>query len=192
MDVDAVVAQCGILVGPDRTGRFTHWTTAWAVGEGEWVTAWPHDEPPGPDCRLMSAHGGELGALTGWEQDAGIAGFRSLDVGPGLPPARDPAHALRKRAPLSAVGFPSVIDHPAFRLHRGSLDAERYLPYLCSWVVAGHLALFTADDGFLAGRCYPGMAGGPVLDGRDEVVGLLIEPTPDDGQPPLARFRRVD
>ncbi len=192
MDIDSVVARCGILVGLDRAGKFTHAGTAWAVGRGEWITAWTIDEAPGPEIRLMSARDGTVGEIRDWEQNAGIAGFVSLDVGATLAPARDVDAVLKKRARLWALGFPSVIDHPAFRLHRGSLTAERYYPYLCPWTVSGHLALFTADDGYLAGRCYPGMEGGPVLNERDEVVGLLLGGDGGFDHPPLARFRRVD
>lgn len=190
IDLDAVTAACGVLVDPDGGEGFAHLATAWCVGPGEWLTAWEDDEPPSPTAGLMSARDGGLHALDGWERDGPVAAFRCAGRAPALPLGDDAA--LRKRVPLEAVGYPSVIDHPAVHLHRGSLDPERYFPYLCPWRVPGHLALFTAEEGFLTGRIYRGMAGGPVIAAGGGVVGLLLDPVGNDGpHPPLGRFRRI-
>jgi len=175
-----------------RRAPFEHLATAWSVAPGEWVTAWDGDPEDAPDLSgllLIPADGPAL-AISDWEHDAGIAGFRTAAPAPLTLPSADGAE-LHKRTPLRALGFPSVIDHPAFRLHRGSLDAARYAPYLCPWTITGHLALFDSHDGWLTGRCYPGMAGAPVVTGDGRVVGVLTggEPSPD--HPPLARFRRL-
>ena len=70
------------------------------------------------------------------------------------------------------------------RLSRTALTPDLYFPYLCPWTIQGHLSLFTAREGYLTGRCYPGMAGGPVMDGDGKVVGVLLggEPSPEHPQ----------
>ena len=103
---------------------------------------------------------------------------------------------LNKRDQLSVIGYPSLIDHPVFSLHRGSLDAERYYPYLCPWTLEGHLALFSMDDGFITGQFYHGMQGSPVMNAAQEVVGIVLDGTvasPSGARPvpPLTRFRRL-
>jgi len=98
---------------------------------------------------------------------------------------------LAKRDRLWALGFPDVINHPALRLARGSLTPERYFPYACPWTIQGHLALFGAREGWLTGRCYPGMEGGPVLDEAGVVVGVLAASPASPDHPPLARFHRL-
>ncbi len=187
-DLSTIAPSCGVLLGTDAQGRFEHVATAWCVGRDEWVTAWAGEEPP-VHLRLLAADGAAEVDVSGWEQEGGIAGFtaKAGDI-PALPVHR--GKELHKRDRLQMVGYPSMIDHPAFRLHRGSLNGERYLPYLCPWTIHGHLALFSADDGWLTGRCYEGMGGGPVLD-DEGVVGVLLDGVPSPEHPPLARFRRL-
>ena len=187
-DLSLIAPSCGVLLGQDAQGRFEHVATAWCVETNEWVTAWAGEEPP-KRLQLLSADGVRAGEIGNWELDHGIAGFTAATPGINpLPVHRD--QTLRKRDRLWALGYPSMIDHPAFRLHRGSLDPERYLPYLCPWTLSGHLALFSADDGYLTGRCYDGMGGGPVFDDTG-VVGVLLDGIPAPDHPPLARFRRL-
>jgi hypothetical protein len=188
-DIGRVMDACGIIVGTGIDGAFAHFGTAWSLGGGDWVAAWPDEVPP-RDPRLLCLADGAAHDITGWECEDGVAGFASLAAVGSLALAKDAV--LHKRDPLSALGFPSVVDHPAFRLHHGSLDAERYLPYVCPWVIAGHLALFSSQDGWIAGQFYPGMAGGPVLDPAGAVVGLLLDGAGGGGHPPLTRFRRLD
>jgi len=182
--------SCGVLLGLDAQGRFDHVGTAWAVGPDEWVTAWAGEEAP-THLSLLWANGGAPVPVSGWECEEGVAGFTAtlgVEVAP-LPVRR--GAELTKREPLWALGYPSMIDHPSVRLHRGSLDAERYFPYLCPWTMGGHLALFTAQDGWLTGRFYAGMAGGPVLDAAGQVVGLLLDGGYAQDHPALTRFRRL-
>lgn len=188
IELDAVAAALGILIHPDAPGGFAHLATAWAIGEGEWVTAWLTDEPPPSGLLLLSAVSGAVAPVEGWEQDGAVVGFRSLAVEATLNASDG---SLSKRQPLVATGYPSVIDHPAFQLARSSLEVERYHPYCCPWQLDGHLALFSADDGYLTGRSYPGLAGAPVCNAAGEVVGLVLESFSQDGHPPLTRFARL-
>ena len=135
-DLSLIAPSCGVLLGQDAQGRFEHVATAWCVGTNEWVTAWSGEEPP-TRLQLLSADGVRAGEIGNWELDHGIAGFTAATPGINpLPVHRD--QTLRKRDRLWALGYPSMIDHPAFRLHRGSLNPERYLPYLCPWTLSGH------------------------------------------------------
>jgi hypothetical protein len=187
-DLEAVAPSCGVLLRI-ANGTFEHLATAWSLAPGEWVTAWTDEEPPGADVVLMSVQDGTVAPIADWECDNGLAGFTGPTVATTLTVERDAE--LSKRMRLVAVGYPCLIDHPAFRLHRGSLDAARYLPYLCPWTVTGHVGLFSADDGYLTGRLYPGMAGGPVLDEERRVVGILLDGGFAPDHPPLTRFRRL-
>jgi hypothetical protein len=189
-DLRTIAPSCGVLLGSDARGRFDHVGTAWCVGDGEWVTAWASEDAP-TNLRLLGVNSGTTAEITDWEAENGIAGFHATLPGtiPVLPLRRN--KELHKRDPLWALGYPSMIDHPAFHLHRGSLDAERYFPYLCPWVIGGHLALFSANDGYLTGRCYNGMAGGPVLDDEGHVVGVLLDGQAAPDHPALARFHRL-
>ncbi len=190
-DLRTIAPSCGVLIGRDDEDRFAHLATAWAVGEGEWVSAWPTEEAP-RDVHLQWCNGGSAVALTAWEWDNGIAGFTATVAGSSPRPlAVQRRKELHKRDRLWALGYPSMIDHPAFRLHRGSLDAERYFPYLCPWTLQSHLAVFTADDGFIGGRYYAGMAGGPVLDEAGDVVGVILDGVAAPDHPALTRFRRL-
>lgn len=191
IDLDRVAEACAVLVDPDAPAGFCHHATAWSVGPGEWVSVWPHEEAPAPSLRLLPVVGGGEFPVHSWEHDGGLAGFRSTSARGNLPVAR--GAALHKRMPLCAVGWPSIIDHPSFSLHRGSLDAERYLPYLCPWRLDGHLALFTATMGYLAGRAWAGMEGGPVFVPDGDVIGVLAPSVHHQaGEPPLAAFLRLD
>ncbi len=181
-----IVAACGALVGT-VDGRFRHFASAWQVAPGEWVTAWTNNTPPPTDLRLLLAASGDVAEIAAWECDDGVAGFTATAAGDILPVATEAT--LHKHDRLVAVGFPSVIDHPAFSLHRGSLDPQRYFPYLCPWRIDAALALFTGGEGYLAAASYHGMAGGPVLDQAGRVVGVLTESL-TSAAPPLARFRR--
>ena len=189
-ELHAIASRCGVLLGSDAQGRFEHVGSAWCVGEHEWVTAWASEEPP-VRLHLLATNTGEVTSVESWEWDNGIAGFIATFAAPiaALPVRR--GSDLHKRDQLRALGYPSMIDHPAFRLHRGSLDAARYYPYLCPWLVEGHLALFSAEDGYLTGRCYDGMAGGPVLDADGHVVGVLLDGEVAPNHPALSRFRRL-
>ncbi|MBA3708286.1 MAG: hypothetical protein H0W83_05655 [Planctomycetes bacterium] len=185
-DFNAIADACGILVGTGTDGQFAHLGTAWSMGGGDWVAAWSGEDPP-LNPRLLRAVDGAVDAITAWECEDGVAGFSSAPGPAAL--ALATGGALHKRDPLRALGYPSMVDHPAFRLHHGSLDPQRYVPYLCPWIIEGHLALFSSQDGWLVGRFYPGMAGGPVLDRAGQVVGLLIDGADSPEHPPLARFR---
>lgn len=189
IDLNTIASSCGVLLGSDAQGRFEHLGTAWCVGDREWVTAWAGEEPP-MKVRLMDTNSGAVADIADWEWDNGLAGFTANL--PGIAPlAMRRGSELHKRDRLAALGYPSMIDHPAFRLHRGSLDAERYFPYLCPWTIGGHLALFSAEDGYLTGRCYEGMAGGPVCDDTGHVVGVLLDGQAAPDHPALTRFRRL-
>jgi hypothetical protein len=198
-EIDTVASLCGVLVSSEPEGNFDHRLTAWAVGPGEWVTAWDGEEPP-VDLKLLCARDGALADIGNWELGDGIAGFTSIDLGEALGTALvheegnaalTSDHPLHKRDEIWALGYPAMIDHPSFRLHRGSLTPERYYPYLCPWVVQGYLALFGADHGFLAGQFFPGMAGGPVVNHANEVVGVILDGAGGAEHPPLIRFRRL-
>jgi hypothetical protein len=187
IDLDRAAASLGVIVD-QSTRLFRHVATAWCVGPGEWVSAVGEDELPARAV-LLTAVSGEQAPIEGCEYDNGVLGFKaaasaeSLDVASGTD--------LHKRQLLRAVGYPCVIDHPAFSLSPSSLDAERYLPYLCPWVIDGHLALFSADDGWLTGRFYPGMGGAPVFGTDGRVVGMVIDGQIAPDHPALTRFRRL-
>ena len=188
--LQTIAPSCGVLLGVDAQGRFDHVGTAWCVGPDEWVTAWAGENAP-TNLRLLWANGGAPVELREWECEDGVAGFKAT-VGSAVTalPVRRGAE-LTKREPLWSLGYPSMIDHPAVRLHRGSLDAERYFPYLCPWTIGGHLALFGINDGWVTGRFYEGMAGGPVLDSDGQVVGILLDGQQAPDHPALTRFRRL-
>jgi hypothetical protein len=190
-DLNQIANCCGVVVTQTAAGLIHH-ATAWSVGPGEWITAWPGDEPEDPPqgLKLMLARDGSVHDLVGWEWDAGIVGLTSVDIGAALP-VHDEGAQLHKRDRLWSLGYPDMVDHPAVRLARRSLTPERYFPYFCPWTLQGHLSLFTSSDGFLTGRFYAGMAGGPVLGVDGKVVGVLMggEASPD--HPPLTRFRRL-
>jgi hypothetical protein len=188
-DFSRIVDACGVLVGLGADGQFAHLATAWSLGGGDWIAAWTGEQEP-RGARLLRAGDGRVLEPTGWECEDGIAGFTCEAAPASLAVAR--GATLHKRDRLRALGFPDLADHPAFRLHHGSLDAERYLPYLCPWTLDGHLVLFSSQDGWLPGRCYRGMAGGPVFNDDGKVVGVLLDGAGDGDQPPLARFRRLD
>jgi len=194
IDLDRIASLCGIIIGADSAGRFTHLATACAIGPGEWVTAWDDSEPPQGKLELLCARDGSVAGIERWEVGEGIAGFISRDLGSSLEvasPAAAADHPLHKRESLWAVGYPTMIDHPAFRLASGSLTPERYFPYLCPWIIEGFLSLFTEENGYLSGQYFSGMAGGPVLNDNNEVVGLLLGGEASREHPPLAKFRRL-
>ncbi len=188
-DFASITDACGVLVGAGSDGQFAHLATAWSLGGGDWVAAWPHELPPS-DARLLRAGDGQVGTVAEWECEDGVAGFTSAAASSSLTVAK--GAVLHKRDRLRAVGFANMVDHPAFRLHHGSLDPARYLPYVCPWIIEGHLALFTSADGYITGRFYTGMAGGPVFNPAGEVVGVMLDGFESEGHPPLTRFRRLD
>ena len=189
--IDTISAACAVIVDPLAKEGFRHLATAWQVAPGEWLSAWTGEEPPPPSCQVIATHSGEVASIESWEQDRGIAGFRAAVSAETLSVASESV-ILGKRQALTCVGYPSVIAHPSFAIHRGSLSAERYHPYLCPWQVQGHLALFTQDHGWLAGLTYHGMLGSPVVTAEGLVVGLLSElPDASPSIPPLSTFRRI-
>ena len=130
-DLPTIASSCGVLLGTDAQGRFEHIATAWSVGSDEWVTAWSSPEPsaqPPQDLRLLYTNTGAIDTVQNWEWEDGIAGFTAHVAAnvPALPLRR--GKELHKRDGLWTLGYPSMIDHPVFRLHRGSLDADRYFP----------------------------------------------------------------
>jgi hypothetical protein len=190
-DLNRIANCCGVVFTRTAAG-LQHHATAWCVGPGEWITAWPGEEPDEPisGLSLMLARDGSVHPLSGWEYDAGVVGLRGPDIGVAL--AVHPEGAtLHKRDRLFAFGYPDMIDHPSIRLARRELTPELYFPYFCPWTLQGHLCLFTSSDGFLTGRFYAGMSGGAVLAEDGTVVGVLLggEASPD--HPPLTRFRRL-
>jgi hypothetical protein len=190
-DLNRIANCCGVVL--TRTaGGILHRATAWSVGPGEWVTAWPGDEPEEQPhgLELMLARDGSVHPLTGWEWDAGVVGLRGPDIGAALEVHGEGAQ-LHKRDRLFAMAYPDMIDHPTVRLSRTALTPELYFPYFCPWTVQGHLCLFTAREGFLTGRFYAGMAGGPVLGADGTVVGVLLGGDASPEHPPLTRFARL-
>ena len=189
--IDSISAACGILVQPDSEEGFRHLATAWQIAPGEWLCVWEEEETNYAELKLIHAHSGKVADITNWEQDSGLAGFRSEATDQTLNIAGE-GDNLSKRQPLVAIGYPSVINHPAFAIHRGSLNCERYHPYLCPWIIEGHLALFTKDQGWISGTGYHGMEGGPVLNDDGKVVGLLNHCGGEHvGTPPLSSFKRI-
>lgn len=190
IDLNQVAACCGVVVSTGAEGLLHH-GTAWSVGPGEWVTVWSGPEPEVlPRLSLILADDGSLHRLDGWEYDDGLVGLRGPDIGRALPVHPEGA-VLRKRDRLCAFGYPDVVDHPSIRLARRELTPELYYPYFCPWTITGHLCLFTSSDGYLTGRFYPGMAGGPVFAADRTVVGLLLGGDYSPEHPPLCRFRRL-
>lgn len=187
-NLEVIAPSCGVLLRFNRSS-FEHLGTAWTIAPGEWVTAWTSPEAPDSDVMLMSVDDGTVAPLSNWECEDGLAGFTSMTRPTHLTVDRDAE--LGKRVRLVAMGYPCLIDHPAFMLHRGSLDPARYLPYLCPWMMNGHVGLFSADNGYITGRLYPGMAGGPVLNEQHHVVGVLLDGGYAPDHPPLTRFRRL-
>src|SRR5258708_1252069 len=111
IELAGIAPRCGVLVGSDGAGQFSHVATAWAVGPGEWVTAWAGEDPPPSDVRLLGSGDGNLGAIAGWEVENGIAAFTSLDAGSVLTvakPTKADESALHKRDGLWALGYPDV------------------------------------------------------------------------------------
>jgi len=186
--LDVLASSCAVLVVEDDEGLH-HLGTAWSVGPGEWVTACSADPDTAAAARLLCGDDQRTHELHDWECDGPIVGFRSVEAREQLPMADE--GALRKAAPLHAIGYACLIEHPAFRLHRGSLDAERYHPYLCPWCIDGHLALFSKEEGWLRGGYYPGLNGSPVLGEDGRVVGVVLDGSGGGEQPLLTRFWRL-
>lgn len=189
-ELNPIAGCCGVVFSEGPEG-LVHHGTAWSVGPGEWVTAWPYPEPENPPrLSLLLANAGSVHPLEGWEYDDGLVGLSGPDIGRALPVHPEGA-VLHKRDRLFAFGYPDVVDHPSIRLARRELTPELYYPYLCPWTITGHLCLFTSQDGFLTGRFYPGMAGGPVLAADGTVVGVLMGGEYSPAHPPITRFRRL-
>ena len=185
--IDTLAPACGVIVATD--GNFKHVATCWSMAPGEWVTVLADDQAvPSADWRLILAADGSVHEMTEWDIDGVVAGFKAAAAPQTLTIAGE-GH-LRKRQTVQAFAYPEVIDHPAIALHRASLDADRYFPYLCPWRLSGHIALLSVETCFLAGATYPGMRGGPVLDADGAVVGILGE-APAAGSLPLTPFWRL-
>ncbi len=190
--LEIVAESCAVLCGINKDGVFEHLGTAWSLAEGEWVTVWEGQAaPPATGICLLHVFDGTISQIEQWESDGVVAGFRSTPAKSTLSVMSVDDGSISKREALLSVGYPCVIDHPSFGLARKSLNAERYVPYCCPWRLQGHLALFTAEEGYLTGRYYAGMNGSPVLNEAGQVVGIITggEPAPD--HPPLTRFRRL-
>lgn len=190
-DLNRIANCCGVVCTRSATG-LVHHATAWSVGPGEWITAWSGDEPEDPvtGLELMLARDGSVHPLTGWEYDGGVVGLKGPDIAAALD-VHDEGTQLHKRDRLFAMAYPDMIDHPSIRLARSALTPELYFPYFCPWTIQGHLSLFTSRDGYLTGRCYAGMAGGPVMGGDGKVIGVLLGGDASPDHPPLTRFRRL-
>ena len=189
VDLNSLVPAFAVLCDPEHRSGFKHFATAWHLGDGDWVSVWTEDRDVPSSLQLISVDGRDVAAISDCELEQGVLGFKSFQAPSALVPAKD--YELHKRDALSVIGYPSVIDHPAFSLHRGSLSAERYVPYLCPWTLDSHLALFSADDGYITGQYYRGMQGAPVLNLHQQVVGIILDGTMEPSVPPLTRFRRL-
>src|SRR6185369_10049881 len=113
LDLNRIANCCGVVL--TRTaGSILHRATAWSVGAGEWVAAWPGEEPEEPlhGLELMLARDGSMHRLSGWEWDDGVVGFTGPDIGDALP-VHDEGAQLHKRDRLTAFAYPDMIDHPA-------------------------------------------------------------------------------
>jgi hypothetical protein len=189
MDIfESLAPACGVVVAPQ--GDFQHVATCWSVGPGEWVTVLADEEVvPSANWRLLLAADGTCHPMTDWDIDGVVAGFKSTEAPTTLTVVPE-GSPLKKRQALIAFGYPEVIDHPMLNLHRGSLDAERYYPYLCPWLVEGHVGLLGVDICFLAGATFNGMRGGPVVDAVGDVVGIIGKTTGQSSLP-LTPFHRL-
>lgn len=188
MDLDRIVPSLGILIDAEAADGFAHLGTAWCIDGGEWVGALSDPDALLSSCRLLVAHNGAVVPLSVQDSEQGVIGFRADADAQPLTVASEP---VRKRMPLTMVGYPEVIDHPLLRLSRQSITAEDYLPFLCPWRERGHVCLFGKDDGYLAGAFYPGLGGAPLVDDDGRVQGIALEGNLDSDHPPLIRFRRL-
>lgn len=192
IDLDRMAASLAILVDTCPDKGFAHLSTAWCLGEGEWISAWTAEQAPSDTVKLLQATTGALLPIENWEHAEGVAGFCAPTTGQAVPLLKVAGgDALVKREALRVVAYPSVIDHPAFALATKSLNAERYYPYLCPWQQDGHVALFSAQDAWLTGQFYPGMAGAPVMNNAGGVVGMVLDGSAAAEHLPLTRFRRL-
>lgn len=189
--LEAISRALGVLIRHRPGEPFRHVATAWQVAPGEWLTAALDEGKTGDELLLLIAADGRTVRPSQWETASGIAGFRADAAAATLEVAGE-QRPLTKTEPLRAVGYPDVIEHPALRLSRDSLDPSRYFPWLCPWEIAGHCALFSAEEGWLSGQGYAGMQGAPVLDPDHRVIGLVTGPSLGEGTlPPLTPFRRL-
>ena len=193
-DIHSVVPAFGVICDPNSAqdaGGFRHVATAWHLGNGDWVSVWNGEEKPHDQLQLLSVIDQRCENISNCEIQNGILGFNAFTADCALKIHSD--SKLQKRDPVYSLGYPSVIDHPAFSVHRGSLTAERYFPYLCPWTMEAHIALFSADEGYITERFYKGMQGSPVLNAQQEVIGVIVDGSggANDSHVPLTRFIRV-
>ncbi len=188
-DINSVADAFGVLCDPKHHAGFKHVATAWHLGDGDWVSAYTPKSNLPESLVLLVVTTGEIQEVSECETQEEVLGFHSYRAPAKLNVAKEVE--LFKRDPISVISYPSVIDHPAFSLHRGSLSADRYYPYLCPWTLDGHLSLFSAEDGYITGKFYYGMQGAPVFNNKREVVGIVLDGVDDGRAPPLTRFRRL-
>lgn len=187
--MEKVAPACAVICDPQGPDGFRHIATAWHLGNGDWVSVWNEDTQPHEHLQLLSVYDQRCEPLRNCEVENGILGFNAFTAECTLKVNKE--NDLRKRDTVFALGYPTVIDHPAFSVHRGSLSAERYFPYLCPWTMNGHLALFTADEGYITECFYPGLQGSPVFNSAQEVIGVIIDGSGGGAHVPLTRFMRV-
>ena len=183
-----IVPALGVMIREAEHG-FEHLATCWHLGDGGWVSALTPGAVLPEDARIVTVADGACYSLESVEERDGVLGIQASGAAVG--DLSLSSQELGKRAVVSVVAYPEVIDHPLLQLSRRSLTATDYVPFLCPWSTEGHIALFSADDGFVTGSWYAGMNGAPVLDSAGAVLGVAINGSTDANHPPLIQFRRL-